>query len=97
MLSIEGVPLLHKTLGGVRIQTNILAWREEICLAEFSKKKPSIILDYSSLCFVWEINKDCAAIRILLFLLYERKVESKIIVKEFFQYYTTFGSEENCI
>lgn len=38
MLSIEGVPLLHKTLGGVRIQTNILAWREEICLAEFSKK-----------------------------------------------------------
>lgn len=96
MLSIEGVPLLHKTLGGVRIQTNILAWREEICLAEFSKKKPSIILDYSSLCFVWEINKG-AAIRILLFLLYERKVESKIIVKEFFQYYTTFGSEENCI
>lgn len=76
--------------------TNILAWREEICLAEFSKKKPSIILDYSSLCFVWEINKG-AAIRILLFLLYERKVESKIIVKEFFQYYTTFGSEENCI
>lgn len=96
MLSIEGVPLLHKTLGGVRIQTNILAWREEICLAEFSKKKPSIILDYSSLCFVWEINKG-AAIRILLFLLYERKVESKIIVKEFFQYYTTFGSEENFI
>lgn len=60
------------------------------------KKKPSIILDYSSLCFVWEINKG-AAIRILLFLLYERKVESKITVKEFFQYYTTFGSEENCI
>lgn len=96
MLSIEGVPLLHKTLGGVRIQTNILAWREEISLAEFSKKKPSIILDYSSLCFVWEINKG-AAIRILLFLLYERKVESKITVKEFFQYYTTFVSEENFI
>lgn len=53
-------------------------------------------IDYSSLCFVWEINKG-AVIRILLFLLYERKVESKIIVKEFFQYYTTFGSEENFI
>lgn len=48
MLSIEGVPLLHKTLGGVRIQTNILAWREEICLAEFSKKKT---IDYSGLFF----------------------------------------------
>lgn len=96
MLSIEGVPLLHKTLGGVRMQPIFLHGGRKFVSLNFQKKKPSIILDYSSLCFVWEINKG-AAIRILLFLLYERKVESKIIVKEFFQYYTTFGSEENFI
>lgn len=92
MLSIEGVPLLHKTLGGVRMQPIFLHGGRKFVSLNFQKKT----IDYSSLCFVWEINKG-AVIRILLFLLYERKVESKITVKEFFQYYTTFGSEENFI